>query len=234
MGNPATTIEEVIVEMTGIGEQAVLQHGDADGVACFNRLYLAVTNDVGASANLPGFFAEPAAMSRLDVIFAQLYFDAVADDGSGGSAPQAWRALFSARARPDIASIQFALAGMNAHINHDLPIALVNLWQETGGRPSRDSNAFADYTKVNDILKAEEESIKLQFETGVVKELDKLAGPIDDAIAVWSIGAAREHAWETAEGLWEVREVPFARDVLLDALDRIVAFAGHALLQPIA
>ncbi len=40
--------------------------------------------------------------------------------------PLAWRPLVEQRAAAGIEPIQFALAGMNAHINHHLPLATVN------------------------------------------------------------------------------------------------------------
>src|SRR5207249_5633227 len=47
----------------------------ADGVACFTRLYLAVTQ--GVEAELAGVaLRDPRFLERLDIAFAQLYFDA--------------------------------------------------------------------------------------------------------------------------------------------------------------
>ena len=98
----------------------------ADGIACFNRLYLAVTEAVVEAAR-PGVFADPPFVRWLDVVFANLYFEALANHVRGrGRVPRAWRALFEARSRRGILPIQFALAGMNAHINRDLPLALVS------------------------------------------------------------------------------------------------------------
>lgn len=37
---------------------------------------------------------------------------------------KAWQPLFEVTNNQHITRIQFALAGMNAHINHDLPIAI--------------------------------------------------------------------------------------------------------------
>jgi hypothetical protein len=41
------------------------------------------------------------------------------------SLSSAWRPLVERRALPGIEPVQFALAGMNAHTNHDLPVAMV-------------------------------------------------------------------------------------------------------------
>jgi hypothetical protein len=60
-----------------------------------------------------GVWQSPVWLLRLDVVFAGLYFSAVAGFLEGGSVPSAWSALFEARYRAGIDRIQFALAGMN-------------------------------------------------------------------------------------------------------------------------
>src|ERR1700756_687162 len=69
----------------------------ADGLACFNRMYLDVTRQVNSQLG-QGFFADPAFMTELDVAFANLYFAAAATAGTPAAAPLAWRPLAEARA----------------------------------------------------------------------------------------------------------------------------------------
>src|SRR5580700_11559560 len=88
----------------------------ADGLACFNRMYLDVTQQVNSRLG-QGFFADPAFMTQLDVAFANLYFAAAGTAGIPAAAPLAWRPLIERRATAGIEPVQFALAGMNAHIN---------------------------------------------------------------------------------------------------------------------
>ena len=57
-------------------------------------------------------------------------------------------------------ALQFALAGMNAHINNDLAHALVLTWQETGGELGRDSPERRDYEKVNGLPERVERDTK--------------------------------------------------------------------------
>jgi uncharacterized protein DUF5995 len=96
-----------------------------DGISCFVRLYLAVTE--GVQAQLRGVeFAAPQFTMRLDVVFADLFFSALnAYEQDRLSTPSAWVPLLESRSRRGVAPLQFALAGMNAHINRDLPAALV-------------------------------------------------------------------------------------------------------------
>src|ERR1700681_649246 len=110
---PVTSVAEAVARMEAIG--AALPAGD--GLACFNRMYLEVTRQVDSDLRA-GFYADPAFMTQLDVDFANLYFDAVDASDDPEAVPLAWRPLAEQRARPGIEPIQFALAGMNAHINN--------------------------------------------------------------------------------------------------------------------
>ncbi|MGZ4214520.1 MAG: DUF5995 family protein [Solirubrobacteraceae bacterium] len=96
-----------------------------DGVSRFNHLYLEVTQAVDTGAQAAAF-EDPAFLKALDVSFAGLYFDALDAAAAGSPLPRCWAPLFEARSDAHIAPIQFALAGMNAHINHDLALALVS------------------------------------------------------------------------------------------------------------
>jgi hypothetical protein len=122
-----------------------------DGLKWFNRLYLMVTQQV--DLNSPGgAWASPLWLTRLDVVFASLYFSAVAGFLSGRSLPSAWSVLFEARYRTGIDRIQFAVAGMNAHINHDLALALLTTDAELNVVPASDGPEFTDYQSVNRLL----------------------------------------------------------------------------------
>jgi hypothetical protein len=68
--------------------------------------------------------------------------------GNAGSIPSSWLALFEARHRAGIDRIQFALAGMNAHINHNLPFALEQTNRELNVDPGHDSPEHNDFQQV--------------------------------------------------------------------------------------
>src|SRR5688572_9188649 len=90
------TIDDVIAVMRRI--DAILP--DADGVKWFNFLYLRVTESVKNQPPVGGW-EDAKWLERLDVIFANLYFDAlVAWARDRKHAARSWRALFEVRARP--------------------------------------------------------------------------------------------------------------------------------------
>ena len=97
---------------------------DGDGLKWFNWLYLHVTQAVETRVASGGFGA-PAWLAELDVQFARLYFRALKAALSRQPTSDCWQTMFECRDQTSIARIQFALAGINAHINHDLPEAIV-------------------------------------------------------------------------------------------------------------
>jgi hypothetical protein len=204
---------------------------ESDGVARFNELYLAVTRAVAKDTGADTFEA-PGFISRLDVVFADLYFAAMDDSLAKRTIPKAWAPLFEKRHAKGIAPLQFAIAGMNAHINHDLALALVSTSRELGFQLERDTPQHRDYVVVDAVLQRVQDEIKTRFTTGVIKDVDKAFGRVDDMVANWSVGRARDNAWTQAQTLAALARVPVLRKQFLLALGRNVGFAGRALLTP--
>ena len=195
-----------------------------DGVACFNGMYLQVTEAV--RDELPAF-ERPEFVERLDVLFAEFYFQAFEAAAAREWVSKAWAPLFERRDERGILALQFAIAGMNAHINNDLAHALVLTWRELDLEPARDSPEFRDYLKVNAILEAVEADIKGPLADDLIASVDTLLGTTDDFLALWSIRRARAEAWRRARIM---RGMP---DAELDSLfDGFVGFAGNLLLRP--
>jgi hypothetical protein len=228
--DPPTTIEEVVARMEAIAD--ALPAGD--GVAWFAKLYLEVTRAVG-TALIPGTFRDPAFLLQLDLAFAGLFFDAVRRSlQAPPTTPKAWTPLIEARSTPGIAPIQFALAGMNAHINRDLPIALVTTCEHAGVDLMESAPERADFVRVNSLLAATEQRVKGQFATGLVGVVDVALGDVDDRIAMWNVGRARDAAWIQALTLWTLRVIPPLQRDAIETLDHVVGFAGRGLLVPVS
>jgi Family of unknown function (DUF5995) len=202
----------------------------ADGVGWFNRLYMAVTESVakpGTSA-----FEHPEYIEQLDVAFANLYFSALsAFLANVPEVPRAWWPLLVGRERSDVAPIQFAFAGMNAHINRDLPVALASLWRDPNAHlPSREAQQ-ADYTRVNQLLTSIETEVKGWFLNGKWQQVDAAFHGVDDVVASFSIAEARQGAWVQAEALAALGAVSSSLQArYLEALDGVVGLAGRGLL----
>ncbi len=200
-----------------------------DGVRRFNELYLTVTRAVAAEA-ASAKFEDAAFLTRLDVVFADLYFDAIDELEAGRKPSRAWAPLFEARAKQGIAPLQFAIAGMNAHINHDLVLALVTTTKEFDCGLDRGTPQHRDYVAVDKLLQRVQDEIKERFTTGVVRDLDRAGGVVDDLVANWKVSMARDNAWTQAQILDAIGGSGFLRKQFLTALARNVGFAGRALL----
>jgi len=226
---PVHSIEEAIAIMTAIDGTLP----DSDGVKWFNRLYLRVTVGVGRAVDTETFH-DPAFLARLDIVFANQYFAALAAGSANvAAAPAAWRPLLQARFTPRIARLQFALAGMNAHINRDLPDGVVQSFAALGGDPITDSRREQDFESVNAILERVEQEVKAEFSTGLIGVVDHVGGDVDDAVAMWNVRAARSAAWTNAQVLWGLRNVPRVRDRFFSRLDSMVGMSGRGLLLPL-
>jgi hypothetical protein len=224
---PVTTVAEAIARMAAIGAGLPA----SDGLACFNRMYLAVTQTVDSELG-QGFFADPAFMTTLDVTFANLYFAAAQTVGTAEAVPGAWRPLVELRGTAGIEPIQFALAGMNAHINHDLPVAVVTTCTELGTAPSEGTH-LADFQKVDALLDSAEQAVRTSFESRLELVVDRHLRAVNNLVACWAINSARDLAWRNALMLWEVRDNPVARALFLDGLATATALASRLLLTPV-
>lgn len=205
-----------------------------DGVACFTRLYLEVTRAVQAELTRTTF-ADPGFLQELDIVFADLFFDALEAHERGPGAPKAWAPLFECRARRGVAPLQFALAGMNAHINCDLPVALVTTWTGTRIDPGFDSRQHADFERVNDVLARVEQQVKREYLTGWLNALDRLLHRfhrLDSILAMWNVRSARAAAWVNGEALWALRGDAKLSGEYVRNLDRMVGLSSRGLLIP--
>jgi hypothetical protein len=176
-----------------------------------------------------GFFADPEFMTQLDVTFANMYFGAADAAADPAAVPPAWQPLVDRRGTAGIEPIQFALAGLNAHINHDLPLAIVSTCTARATAPDAGPH-FADYQKVDQLLDAAEQSIRQSFEDAAELAADRHLSAVANLIGNWSINKARDVAWNNSLLLWAMRDDPFPRGLFLDTLTASTGLASRMLL----
>jgi hypothetical protein len=223
-GAAPAAIADVIDVMEKI--DANLKSGD--GLKWFNFLYLAVTREIRDHPPAGGWAREDW-LTRLDVNFAGFYFSAIAAFVQGDTRlASSWTALFEARHKSGIDRIQFALAGMNAHINHDLALALIQTNQQFGIQPSLTSSEHDDFERVNNLLEAVTPKVLQTLATGLVGEVVQDAGKIGRLLAFWSVSAARDLAWDFGGHLTGLDDV--SRQFAIDAQDKITGALGRSLL----
>ena len=195
-----------------------------DGVAVFGGVYLTVTEAVRDHLGAGDLFRAPAEVAVLDVLFANRFLDAL----TAPRAPACWRPLLEFRLHPGVRPIQFALSGMNAHIEHDLPLAVVDACTVLGCSPEE---LGTDFHRVNDLLAQVEERVRDRL-MPAPEELD-VAEPLLHLIGSWSIDRARDAAWASAVTLWELRDSPGPLAVSTAALTDATGLLSRYLLTPL-
>jgi len=88
----------------------------------FCGMYLRNTRSLDAELGRGGF-RDPEWFGALTCVFADLYLDALADWQGGRPVTRPWQLAFGAR--PDARPLRHLLVGLNAHLNADLPRALL-------------------------------------------------------------------------------------------------------------
>lgn len=217
------SITDVIARMEAI--DAALPNND--GLKWFNRMYLTVTQQVDLKPP-GGAWQDPQWLLGLDVVFARYYFGAIRGYLAGTGVPSSWSALFEARFTAGIDRIQFALAGMNAHINHDLAQALVDTDAAVGVVPASDGPEHADYEAVNMLLATVMPATLTMLATDTLGVLAEDTGKIGRLLAFWDIVKARELAWNFADHLRVLNGL--MRQAALDAQDAVTGALGRAIL----
>jgi hypothetical protein len=223
-----TTVEGVIARMREIDAELPA----ADGVSVFNRMYLTVTERIAEIIALRGeeeTFRDAEVMADLDVRFANLWLAAYDADAAQRKVPAAWRPVFELRHRRRL-PVQYAVAGMNSHIEHDLPIAVIATCKAHGLEPD---DLHRDYEAVNKVLAQVEGPIRRSFLDEFGRELDDEVGPVVHLISSWNIDKARDLSWITVETLWALRGAKFLRDRIQDSLAHTVGMTSRALLSPV-
>ncbi len=207
-----------------------------DGIWWFTELYRRVTMAVDAACR-ETFFLHPAWMRELVLVFADLYFEALQLwlQGRRSECPPAWRVLFVRRfhiRRKGYSPLQFALAGVNAHIQRDLGQAVV-----------RANKAFPhvciedvqeDYRRVNRLLDEVEVEAMRMMATGWIKRAADLTHPWDRRAAMFVIRLARELAWHT--GRWTAAlavRYPGLSRALSAAIEWYAWLCGRLIVMPI-
>lgn len=217
-----TAVQNVVARMRAIDAEAPA----GDGAGVFNAMYRRVTEAVLDRLTAGSVYSDDAFMADLDVRFANLWFGAY---DAAGDRPKAWEPLFAARSQRGILPIQFALAGANAHIEHDLPLAVVQTCVAHGRTPMT-PGVRDDYEKVNDVLADVEAEIRRGFLNDIERCVDDQLSPVAHLVSSWNINTARDIAWVHVQTLWELQRMDFLFDAYTDSLARTVGMGSRLLL----
>ena len=201
------TIAETAAELRAVA----LAADDASGY--FPALYSRVTRRV----------AEAGIADELAVVFAGYYLRALRREIDR---PRCWQATWDVAGDGNLLIVQHLLLGINAHVNHDLPLAVVELARRHGElapmRPAFDA--------VNDVLAATYHE--------VLRDLDGVARWTNEAAALgggrlfnFSLRVARRQAWDAATRLFPLDDAGTA--AYRAELDRLVSVLAYLVTRPV-
>jgi hypothetical protein len=200
MPEPNTNQNPVIDRMQELVNQWE-QAGDrrADFLICYHLM----TSNMLAAIQA-GEFHDPRWVEALLEHFAEYYFVALDDyelDSAG--TPAVWRLTFDTATQDQVLVLQNLLLGINAHINYDLVLALVDMLDPewTSLSPERRQVRYEDHRHVNDIIGRTVDSVQDQVvKPGLpaMRVVDALFGPMDEWMASRLISHWRESVWDAA------------------------------------
>lgn len=199
--NPGTPtqpdLETAITKLEGI-ERDLIEKGDSRAV--FVTTYLMQTQATAAALKEPGRFEDPAFMNRLALRFVQYFLDAYGnyDKGQMDKVPAPWRHAFDLATQKKTLIMEDLVLGINAHINYDLPRALVVVGANT---PAHER----DFSHYNELLYENIQPVKDAIVHQYANEAlnvnwlglaDKLSLDLDDRVAEQTFSLLRNRAWE--------------------------------------
>lgn len=226
-----TTIGGVIAKLERL--QAILDELPPsranNRAAAFNALYLRITRRVEDAVRTRA--VSPEFLELLDVEFARRYFIALhlwnCDDDA---TPDVWEVLFKRARDEQVSSLTAAVLGVNAHINHDLSLALIDTWDQLGAPGEDEERPHADYLVVNEIFYEEIPPLRKGFSTDWQLALDGFVGPLDDWSQRVLVTVTRARAWEQARRLWLVRDDEDEFEAARLTMDRAASLLGEWLV----
>ena len=198
-------VEEVVEVLAELATTAAqLDRGEADGIACFSRLYHRITADVLDEYEKGRLFHCGRFVYELDLAFAQRYLDALHDWlDEGSDAPACWQLLFERR-QEDHEEWRFAVTGVNAHVNFDLAFALLDVWEANETPLTTTADQYADYLAINTIFHNRMDELcednevpwtqwgPIAPDEGIIDRIGNLVGDV-------LVRGTRDFAWTHAE-----------------------------------
>ncbi len=224
-------VQAVVDRMEGLLEP--LERA-GDPARFFLGTYLRTTRAVGAALD-GGWFEDPAWVEEWDVVFADLYLDAVSAHAQGrGAVPRPWR--IALEADPGLPPVRHVLLGMNAHINYDLPQATVAVIDARGfADPELLERRRRDHERLDAVLASRVGAERTEMGSlgRRPRWSDAVLGPVNRRATRRLLVESRRRVWHNVVALDRARSTgPEATDRALADLDALSSARVADLLRP--
>ena len=227
------SIDDVIERMTVLADEL---RRDGDTRLAFHATYLRTTQAVAAALR-DGAFEDADWVDRWDVAFARLYLDALDASRRGDPVPEPWAVAFSAAAaQPDLPAVRHVLLGMNAHINYDLPQALLAVISDAEFEdPAVRARREADHRRIDEVLavRVGAEDAELQHLEPAPTWRDRALQPANRAATRRFLRESRAKVWANALELSQARKAgQETYDARLAQLEKLCGARVADLVRP--
>jgi Family of unknown function (DUF5995) len=200
--------------------------------AIFLSTYLRTTQAVGAAVD-EARFEDPDWVAAWDVAFADLYLVAHDADRGGAAVPRPWRLAFDAP--PALPPLRHVLLGINAHVNYDLPQALLAVISDDDfADPVLMDRRRRDHERIDGVLagrvSAEDDQLSA---AGAKTVLDRVLTPLNRLSSKRFLRESRQKVWHNTVALQQARLAgPDAYRTRLGELEVLAAAKIADLLAP--
>jgi hypothetical protein len=201
----------------------------------FLGTYLRTTQAVGAAIDR-GTFEDPDWVDTWDVAFAELYLAAHDNDLADEPVARPWRLAFDAPA--ELPPLRHVLLGINAHVNYDLPQALLAVISDDDfADPVLMDRRRRDHERIDGVLAsrvgAEDDQLAASGTSGAKDLLDRVLTPLNRLSSRRFLRESRQKVWHNTAELQNARaEGLEAYAVRLAELELLSAAKIADLLQP--
>ena len=158
-------------------------------------------------------FHDAGWVDRLLHRFAHYYFEALGKyDSMPSEIPSVWRIAFDVTAKPDTVALQRLFLGVNAHINYDLVLTLVDVLEDEWANLDADSRniRYRDHSHVNAVIARSIDEVQddiLEKETPALDIIDKGLGRLDEFLIARLITRWRDQVWKNAVRMMDAPSV---------------------------
>ena len=223
-------MDELIARMAALLEPL---QADGDQRRYFHATYQRTTIAVAGEIKRGGF-ADTEWVEQWDVAFADLYLEALEASLAARRPTRPWDIAFGAPA--SLPALRHVLLGMNAHINYDLPQALLAvITDEQFDDAALLARREADHRAIDDVLasRVSAEDDELTRISGPTPLLDRLLRPFNRLGTQRFLREAREKVWANAIALSRARrQGPDAYAARLAQLEELSAAKVATLQAP--
>jgi len=223
---PVTAIDQVVDAIQGIVDWSI---ANESRLGYFAALYKRITIAI-RTAIADGMFDDGPRMERFDVTFASRYFAALNGYFHPAQFPRishCWRVAFDGALLPAPILVQHMIAGVNAHIDLDLGIAVEEI-----APGSELPSLHHDFNTVNAVLSSQVSTVVTEIDSlsPVLADIYKALMQHELDLIAYGLVIVRDSAWHFASVLAMEPEILHPSTIMLHDLG--VAQLGSLILHP--